>query len=45
MEALLDHLREHYGSIESYVEVLGAGPDLVPALRAALLEPEAEAEA
>jgi protein-tyrosine phosphatase len=42
MEALLDHLRERYGSIESYIEVLGAGPDLVPALRAALLEPDEE---
>jgi protein-tyrosine phosphatase len=41
MEALLDHLRERYGSFQSYVEALGAGPDLVPALRAALLEPEA----
>ena len=40
MEALLDHLRERYGSIESYVEALGAGPALVPALRSALLEPD-----
>ena len=41
MEALLDHLRERYGSFQSYVEALGAGPDLVPALRSALLEPDA----
>jgi protein-tyrosine phosphatase len=39
MEALLDHLREHYGSVEQYVAGLGAGPDLVQALRDSLLEP------
>ena len=27
MEALLDHLRERYGSISSYVEALGAEPE------------------
>jgi hypothetical protein len=41
MEALLDHLRERHGSIESYVEALGAAPELVHALRGALLEPDA----
>jgi protein-tyrosine phosphatase len=41
MEALLDHLRERHGSIESYVEALGATPELVHALREALLEPDA----
>jgi protein-tyrosine phosphatase len=39
MEQLLDHLRELYGSADSYVEGLGAGPGLVEGLRAALLEP------
>jgi protein-tyrosine phosphatase len=38
MELLLDHVREHYGSVGAYVEGLGAGPDLVERLRAALLE-------
>lgn len=41
MEALLDHLRERYGSISSYVEALGAGPDLVKTLQEALLEADA----
>ncbi len=41
MEALLDHLRATYGSIDAYVAGLGAGPDLVAGLRAALLEPAA----
>ncbi len=39
MEALLDHLRATYGSVDAYVAGLGAGPSLVAALRAALLEP------
>jgi protein-tyrosine phosphatase len=39
MEQLLDHLRELYGSVAAYVAGLGAGPDLVEGLRAALLEP------
>jgi protein-tyrosine phosphatase len=39
MEQLLDHLRELYGSVASYVAGLGAGPGLVDGLRAALLEP------
>ena len=39
MEVLLDYARQRYGSMESYVETLGAGPTLVPALRASLLEP------
>ncbi len=41
MEQLLDHLREQYGSVAAYVDGLGAGPDLVEGLRAALLEPAA----
>jgi protein-tyrosine phosphatase len=41
METLLDHLHATYGSMESYVAGLGAPPGLVPALRAALLEPVA----
>jgi protein-tyrosine phosphatase len=39
MEALLDHLRDTYGSVEAYVAGLGAGPALLEGLRAALLEP------
>jgi protein-tyrosine phosphatase len=39
MELLLDHVREHYGSVSNYVEGLGAGPGLVEQLRTALLEP------
>jgi protein-tyrosine phosphatase len=39
MEALLDHLRANFGSIDAYVAGLGAGPELVSSLRAALLEP------
>ena len=39
MEVLLDYARERYGSMESYVETLGAAPTLVPALRGSLLEP------
>jgi hypothetical protein len=39
MEALLDHLRDTYGSVEAYVAGLGAGPVLLNGLRAALLEP------
>ena len=44
MEALLDHLRATYGSVEAYVDGLGAGPGLVAALRGALLEPAPETE-
>ncbi len=39
MEVLLEYARERYGSMESYVETLGAQPTLVPALRESLLEP------
>jgi len=39
MEALLDHLQERYGSVRAYVDALGAGPQLIEALREALLEP------
>ena len=39
MEQLLDHVQEQYGSVDAYVEGLGASPDLVERLRAALLEP------
>jgi protein-tyrosine phosphatase len=41
MEQLLDHVRERYGSVDAYVEGLGAGPRLVEDLREALLEPVA----
>jgi protein-tyrosine phosphatase len=40
MELLLDHLREHYGSVDEYVTGIGAGPGLIEGLRAGLLEPE-----
>ena len=40
MELLLDHVREHYGSVGAYVEGLGAERGLIEGLRAALLEPE-----
>jgi protein-tyrosine phosphatase len=39
MRVLLDYARERYGSIEAYVEALGAEPALVTALRESLLEP------
>lgn len=39
MELLLGHLRDEYGSAEAYLALLGARPDLVEALRTALLEP------
>ena len=39
MEALLDHLRAEHGSIVAYLRRLGAGDDLIAALRAVLLEP------
>lgn len=42
MEALLDHLRATYGSVDAYVAGLGAGPELIAGLRAALLEEAAE---
>ena len=38
MERLLDHLRSRYGSVESYVAILGARPGLVDGLRAGLLD-------
>ncbi len=41
MEQLLDHVQATYGSVEAYVSGLGAGPELVECLRAALLEPAA----
>jgi protein-tyrosine phosphatase len=41
MELLLDHVREHYGSVAAYVEGLGAEPGLVERLQTALLEPAA----
>jgi protein-tyrosine phosphatase len=39
MRVLLDYARERYGSMESYVEALGAEPTLVARLRQSLLEP------
>jgi protein-tyrosine phosphatase len=39
MEALLDHLRQEYGSVERYVAGLGVGPEVIEALRGSLLEP------
>jgi protein-tyrosine phosphatase len=39
MEALLDHLRAEHGSVVAYLRRLGAGDDLIAALRASLLEP------
>jgi hypothetical protein len=44
MEALLDHLRATFGSVDAYVAGLGAGPPLIAALRAALLEPASAPE-
>jgi protein-tyrosine phosphatase len=41
MRVLLDYARDRYGSMESYVEALGAEPTLVPELRESLLEPVA----
>jgi protein-tyrosine phosphatase len=41
MEQLLDHLRAEYGSVDTYVAALGAGPGMLAGLRAGLLEPEA----
>jgi protein-tyrosine phosphatase len=41
MERLLDHVQSTYGSVEAYVSGLGAGPELIERLRAALLEPTA----
>ena len=38
MELLLDHVREQYGSVNAYIEGLGAAPGLVEQLRVALLE-------
>jgi protein-tyrosine phosphatase len=45
MEALLDHLKATFGSVDAYVAGLGAGPSVVAGLRAALLEPAASAPA
>jgi protein-tyrosine phosphatase len=39
MEALLDHLRADYGSVDAYLRRLGAGDELLAALREVLLEP------
>jgi protein-tyrosine phosphatase len=39
MEALLDHVRRRYGSIQAYVSGLGVGPEVVESLRTSLLEP------
>jgi protein-tyrosine phosphatase len=39
MENLLAYLRQHYGSVEEYASGIGAGPEVVAALRASLLEP------
>jgi protein-tyrosine phosphatase len=39
MEALLDHLRREYGSVEQYVAGLGVAPAVIEALRGSLLEP------
>jgi protein-tyrosine phosphatase len=39
MEALVDHLRERYGTVEAYLSKLGASDELITALRVALLEP------
>jgi protein-tyrosine phosphatase len=41
MRVLLDYARERYGSIEAYVETIGAEPTLVSSLRGSLLEPQA----
>jgi protein-tyrosine phosphatase len=38
MEALLDHLRDEYGSVSAYLQGLGAGDELISSLREALLE-------
>jgi protein-tyrosine phosphatase len=45
MEALLDHLRDEYGSVEAYLRKAGADDELLAALRAALLEPAEPARA
>ena len=39
MEALLDHLRDEYGSVDAYLRRLGTGDELIGSLRRALLEP------
>ena len=39
MQNLLAYLRQHYGSVEEYASGIGAGPEVVAALRASLLEP------
>ena len=39
MQNLLAYLRRHYGSVEEYASGIRAGPEVVAALRASLLEP------
>lgn len=39
MEALLDFVRERYGSVQQYVTGLGVGPEVIDSLRTSLLEP------
>jgi protein-tyrosine phosphatase len=39
MHTLLSYLAKNYGSVERYVEGIGAAPSVVTALRSALLEP------
>jgi hypothetical protein len=39
MQNLLAYLRQHYGSVDEYASGIGAGPEVVAALRASLLEP------
>jgi protein-tyrosine phosphatase len=39
MEALLDYVRDRFGSVERYVSGLGVGAEVVESLRTALLEP------
>jgi protein-tyrosine phosphatase len=41
MQNLLAYLRRHYGSVEEYASGIGAGPEVVAALRTTLLEPAA----
>ncbi len=39
MEALIDHVKDRYGSVDAYVASIGTGPGVVEGLRAELLEP------
>jgi protein-tyrosine phosphatase len=41
MVNLLAYLREHYGSVEAYAAGIGVPPEVVEALRAALVQPTA----